>query len=166
MLPADIIKSVYAFEFLGLKAKDVVEESDLVTALLDHLQQFLLEMGHAFCLEARQKRIVIGDEYFHIDLVFYHRILKCHVLVDLKMEPFTHTNAGQLNAFLNYYKAEVILPADYPTVGLLLVTHQNKALMQYATAGMDNQLFVSKYLMELPNTETLQQFVQQELLHL
>ncbi len=87
--PSDIVKSLYAFEFLGLKAKDAVEESDLETALLDHLQDFMMEMGDGFCLEARQKKILIGDEYFFIDLVFYHRILKCHVLVELKVEDLT-----------------------------------------------------------------------------
>lgn len=102
--PADIIKSVYTFEFLGLGAKDVIEESDLETALLNHLQAFLLEMGRGYCFEARQQKILIGDEYFFIDMVFYNRILKCHVLVDLKVEAFTHHNAGQLNTYLNYCK--------------------------------------------------------------
>lgn len=106
--PSDIVKSLYAFEFLGLKAKDAVEESDLETALLDHLQDFMMEMGHGFCLEARQKKILIGDEYFFIDLVFYHRILKCHVLVELKVEDFNHHNIGQLNTYVNYYKANLM----------------------------------------------------------
>jgi predicted nuclease of restriction endonuclease-like (RecB) superfamily len=161
--PVDIIKSVYTFEFLGLYAKDVVEESSLETALLDHLQQFMLELGHGFCLEARQKRILIGDEYYFIDLVFYHRILKCHVLVDLKIEEFTYANAGQLNTYLNYYKAEVLLPDDNPPVGILLVTNKNQTLVEYATAGMDRQLFVSKYMVELPSKEQLEKFVQNEL---
>jgi len=161
--PADVIKSVYTFEFLGLHAKDVVEESDLERALLDHLQDFMLEPGHGFCLEARQKRILIGDEYFFIDLVFYHRIIKCHVLIDLKIEEFTHANAGQLNTYLNYYKAEVQRPDDNPPVGILLVTNKNQTLVEYATAGMDRQLFVSKYLVELPSKLQLEQFVQNEL---
>ena len=161
--PVDVIKSVYAFEFLGLHAKDVVEESDLETALLDHLQHFMLELGHGFCLEARQKRILIGDEYFFIDLVFYHRMLKCLVLVDLKIEEFTHANAGQLNTYLNYYKAEVQQPDDSPPAGILLVTNKNQTLVEYATADMDRQLFVSKYLVELPSKEQLENFVQNEL---
>ena len=160
---ADIIKSVYAFEFLGLQSKDVIEESDLETALLDHLQQFLLEMGHGFCFEARQKKILIGDEYNFVDLVFYHRILKCHVLVDLKVEEFNHINAGQLNTYLNYYKKEISEKTDNPPVGILLVTNKNEALVEYATAGMDNKLFVSQYLVHLPGKEQLQQFVQNEL---
>ena len=161
--PADVIKSIYAFEFLGLPIKDVVEEHELETALLTHLQSFLLEMDHGFCLEARQQKILIGNEYFFIDLVFYHRILKCHVLIELKVEEFNHVNAGQLNTYLNYYKKEVAEPTDNPPVGILLVTNKNTALVEYATAGMDNKLFVSKYLVQLPSKEQLQQFVQNEL---
>jgi predicted nuclease of restriction endonuclease-like (RecB) superfamily len=163
LLPTDIIKSVYAFEFLGLKTKDAVEESDLETALLDHLQDFMLEMGHGFCLEARQKKILIGDEYFFVDLVFYHRILKCHVLIELKVEEFNHHNIGQLNTYVNYYKAEIMEPTDNPTVGILLVTNKNQTLVEYATAGIDNQLFVSKYLLELPKKEQLEAFIKTEM---
>ena len=86
--PSEMVKSVYIFEFLGLKVKDAAEEKDLETALLDHLQEFMLEMGHGFCFEYRQKRILIDDEYFFVDLVFYHRILKCHVIVELKIDAF------------------------------------------------------------------------------
>jgi predicted nuclease of restriction endonuclease-like (RecB) superfamily len=163
VMPTDIVKSVYAFEFLGLNAKDAVEESDLEAALIDHLQHFMLEMGHGFCLEARQKKILIGDEYFFIDLVFYHRILKCHVLVELKVEDFNHHNIGQLNTYVNYYKAEVMRPDDNPTVGILLVTNKNNALVEFATAGMDNHLFVSKYLLELPKKEQLEAFITNEI---
>jgi predicted nuclease of restriction endonuclease-like (RecB) superfamily len=159
----DIVKSLYAFEFLGLNAKDAIEENDLESALLNNLQIFMLEMGHGFCLEARQKKILIGEEYFFIDLVFYHCILKCHVLFDLKVENFNHLNIGQLNTYVNYYKAKVMLPDDNPTIGILLVTDKNNALVEYTTAGMDNQLFVSKYLLELPNKETLEDFIKNEL---
>lgn len=161
--PSEIVKSVYAFEFLGLKAKDAVEENDLETALLDHLQEFMMEMGHGFCLEARQKKVLIGDDYFYIDLVFYHRILKCHVLVELKVEDFNHYNIGQLNTYVNYYKANVMQADDNPTVGILLVTNKNTALVEYATMGMDNHLFVSKYLLELPKKELLEAFITNEL---
>jgi predicted nuclease of restriction endonuclease-like (RecB) superfamily len=161
--PSDVVKSVYAFEFLGLKAKDAVEENDLESALLDHLQDFMMEMGHGFCLEARQKKILIGDEYFFIDLVFYHRILKCHVLVELKVEEFNHHNIGQLNTYVNYYKANVMQSDDNPTVGILLVTNKNTALVEFATTGMDNKLFVSKYLLELPKKEVLEAFITNEL---
>lgn len=161
--PADIVKSVYVFEFLGLRAKDVMEESDLETALLDHLQAFLLELGHGFCFEARQKKILIGDRYYFVDLVLYHRILKCHVLVDLKVGEFDHADAGQINTYLNYYRKEVSDPTDNPPVGILLVTNKNEALVEYATAGMDNRLFVSKYLVQLPSKERLLQFVKEQL---
>lgn len=161
--PSDYIKNIYTFEFLGLPQIGLVEESDLEQAMLDHLQGFLLEMGHGFCLEGRQKRILIGDEYFFVDLVFYHRILKCHVLVELKVEEFNHINAGQLNTYLNYFKAEVMRPDDNPPVGILLVTNKNDALVQYATAGMDNALFVSRYMVELPSKEQLENFIRREL---
>jgi predicted nuclease of restriction endonuclease-like (RecB) superfamily len=161
--PSDVVKSVYAFEFLGLKAKDAVEENDLESALLDHLQDFMMEMGHGFCLEARQKKILIGDEYFFIDLVFYHRILKCHVLVELKVEEFNHHNIGQLNTYVNYFKANIMQSDDNPTVGILLVTNKNTALVEFATTGMDNKLFVSKYLLELPKKEILEAFITNEL---
>jgi predicted nuclease of restriction endonuclease-like (RecB) superfamily len=164
--PNEIVKSVYAFEFLGLNVKDAVEESDLETALLDQLQHFMMEMGHGFCLEARQKKILIGDEYYFVDLVFYHRILKCHVLVELKVEDFNHHNIGQLNTYVNYFKAEVMRADDNPTIGILLVTQKNNALVEYATAGMDNQLFVSKYMLELPRKEILEDFISKELHHL
>jgi predicted nuclease of restriction endonuclease-like (RecB) superfamily len=94
LVPTDIIKSPFTFEFLGLKAKEVVYESDLEQALIDHLEEFLLELGHGFCFEAKQKRITIGEKYYFIDLVFYHRILKCHVLIDLKMKEVDHENIG------------------------------------------------------------------------
>ena len=163
--PTDIVKSLYAFEFLGLKTKDALEESDLETALLDHLQDFMMEMGHGFCLDARQKKILIGDEYFFIDLVFYHRILKCHVLVELKIEDFKHHQIGQLNTYVNYYKATEMQTDDNPTVGILLVTNKNNALVEFATAGIDNHLFVSKYLLELPKKEQLEAFINNELLN-
>lgn len=161
--PSDYIKNIYTFEFLGLPQRGLIEESDLEQAMLDHLQGFLLEMGHGFCLEGRQKRILIGDEYFFVDLVFYHRILKCHVLVELKVEDFNHINAGQLNTYLNYFKAEVMRPDDNSPVGILLVTNKNDALVQYATAGIDNALFVSRYMVELPSKEQLENFIRREL---
>jgi len=161
--PAEAVKDIYLFEFLNISGNKVIQEGDLETALLDHLQDFILEIGQGFCLEGRQKKILIGDEYFFIDIVFYHRILKCHVLLELKVEEFNHVNAGQLNTYLNYYKAEVMQPGDNPPVGILLVTNKNDALVQYATAGMDNALFVSKYLVELPKKQELESFLKAEL---
>ncbi len=159
----DIIKSPFTFEFLGLKAKEVVYENDLEQALVDHLEEFLIELGHGFCFEAKQKRITIGDEYFFIDLVFYHRILKCHVLIELKTNEVKHEHIGQLKTYINYFKKEIMMPGDNPPVGILLVTDQNKALVEYAVADSDIPLFVSKYVIELPSKEQLEIFIKNEL---
>lgn len=159
----DLVKSHYLFEFLNLAGREMVEESDLEQALLDHLREFILELGNGFCFEARQKRILIVEEYFFVDLVFYHRILKCHVLIELKVDEFTHANVGQLNTFLNFYKREIIQPEDNPPVWILLVTDKNDALVQFATAGMTNRLFVTKYLVELPSKEQLESFIREEI---
>ncbi|MCF0056923.1 YhcG family protein [Dyadobacter sp. CY356] len=161
----DIIKSPFTFEFLGLRAKEVVYENDLEQALVDHLEEFLIELGHGFCFEAKQKRIIIGDEYFFIDLVFYHRILKCHVLIELKTNEVKHEHIGQLKTYINYFKKEIMLPGDNPPVGILLVTDQNKALVEYAVADSDIPLFVSKYVIELPSKEQLEIFIKNELRH-
>ncbi|MBC8185690.1 DUF1016 family protein [candidate division KSB1 bacterium] len=157
------IQDPLVFEFLGLKSTDVMLESDLETALLDRLQEFIMELGHRFCFEARQKRILIGEEYFFIDLVFYHRILKCHVLIDLKVEAFEHSFVGQLNTYLNYYIENEMAEGDNPPVGLLLCTEKNHTLVRYAKAGMANKLFVSKYQLELPKKEELQKFIEEQL---
>ncbi|MGY6273925.1 PDDEXK nuclease domain-containing protein [Methylomonas sp. MgM2] len=157
------IRDPYIFEFLGLKAAEVMSESQLEDQLLGKLQAFLLELGHGFCFEARQKRILIGDEHFFVDLVFYHRILKCHVLVELKLEAFSHHNIGQLNTYVNWYRQHMMSDGDNPPVGILLCTEKNHALIEYALAGMDNQLFVSKYLLEMPDKTTMQQFIDRQL---
>lgn len=160
--PKLAIRDPYIFEFLGLKAKEAVAESDLEDALLDNLQEFLLELGHGFCLEARQKSIVIGNTRGFIDLVFYHRILKCHVLVELKVDEFTHEHLGQLNTYVNWYRRHMMIEDDNPPVGLLLCTQKDHALVEYALAGIDNRLFVSKYQLELPSKEDLQRFIEEK----
>jgi len=156
------IRDPYIFEFLGLKPAEVMSESHLEQQLIDKLQNFLLELGHGFCFEARQKRILIGDEHFFVDLVFYHRILKCHVLVELKLERFSHENLGQLNTYVSWYRAHMMTEGDNPPVGILLCTDKNHALAEYALAGMDNQLFVAKYQLELPSKEMLQNQLEHE----
>jgi predicted nuclease of restriction endonuclease-like (RecB) superfamily len=161
--PTDIIKNIYAFEFMDISTKAIIEESDLETALLDHLQGFIIELGNGFCLEARQKRILIGSTYYFIDLVFYHRILKCHVLVELKIGAFNHGDIGQLNTYLNYFKQEVSEANDNPPVGILLVAEKDHALVKYATAGMDENLFVQKYLVQLPGKDQLEKHIENEL---
>lgn len=163
MVPTDIIKSPFTFEFLGLKSKDVVYESDLEQALIDHLEEFLLELGFGFCFESKQKRITIGDKYYFIDLVFYHRVLKCHVLIDLKMNEVHHEHIGQLKLYINYFKKNMMLPDDNPPVALLLVTENNEALVEYAVADSDMDLFVSKYKLDLPSTKQLKEFIKTEL---
>ena len=157
------IRDPYVFEFLGLKPAEVMSESHLEQQLTEKLQAFLLEMGHGFCFEARQKRMLIGGEYFFVDLVFYHRILKCHVLVELKLKNFNHENLGQLNTYVSWYRANMMTPGDNPPVGILLCTDQNHALAEYALAGMDNQLFVSKYQLELPKKEEMQRFMDEQM---
>ncbi len=162
-LPQNAIKNIYAFDFLGLKSDGLIEEKDLETALLNHLQNFIQELGLGFCFEYRQKRILIDDEYFFADLVFYHRILKCHVIIELKVDAFKHEYLAQLNTYVAYYNAEVKRPDDNPAIGILLCTEKGKKMVEYATAGMDNQLFVSKYLLELPKKEDLEKFIQKEM---
>ncbi len=159
----DIVKNIYAFEFLDLPVKSIIEESDLETALLDNLQQFIVELGYGFCFEARQKRILIGEKYYFIDLVFYNRILKCHVLIDLKIGEFEHGDIGQLNTYLNFYKAEVCEPEDNLPIGILMVAEKDHALVKYATAGIDENLFVQQYLLKLPDTKILKQYIEKEL---
>lgn len=157
------IRDPYVFEFLGLKPQEVMGESQLEDQLLDHLQTFLLELGHGFCFEARQKRILIGESHGFIDLVFYHRILKCHVLVELKLQAFSHEAAGQLNTYVTWYARHMMSEGDNPPIGILLCTQKDHALAEYALAGMDNQLFVSRYQLELPSREALQRFLEQQL---
>ncbi len=163
LVPTDVVKSPFAFEFLGLKAKDVVYENDLEQALIEHLSEFLIELGTGFCFEARQKRITIGDEYFFIDLVFYHRTLRCHFIVELKNDEFKYEHIAQLKVYLNYYKKEVVPDGDNPPIGLLLVTNKNNTLVEYAVADSDQNIFVSKYLLELPAKEKFIKFVEKEL---
>jgi predicted nuclease of restriction endonuclease-like (RecB) superfamily len=159
---SEIVKSPFTFEFLGMLAKDIVVESDLEQAIMDNIQNFLLEMGNGFCFEARQKKILIGDEYFFIDLVFYHRILHCHILVEIKTDKFSHEYIGQLNTYLEHYKRYETHEGDNLPVGILLVTSKNNTLVEYATGTLDNQLFVSRYLLELPKKEILEKIVEQE----
>lgn len=157
------IRDAYIFEFLGIKSREVMSESDLEDALLNKLQDFLLELGHGFCFEARQKRILIGDTYGFIDLVFYHRILKCHILIDLKIEDFSHENIGQLNTYVSWYKKNMMSEGDNPPIGILLCTQKDHALVEYALAGMDNNMFVSKYQLELPKKEEIQKFIEENI---
>lgn len=157
------IRQPFTFEFLGLKANEVVDEKDIENALIDHLQDFLLELGKGFCFESRQKRIIIDDEYYYPDLVFYNRILHCGVIIELKDEEFSHENLGQLNAYVSHYKENEMQPGDNPPIGILLCTRKGKKMVEYALAGMDNQLFVSTYMLQLPDKKTLEDFLLKQL---
>ncbi len=141
----------------------MIEESALELALINHLQQFIIELGNGFCFEARQKRILIGEEYFFVDLVFYHRILKCHVVIELKVDSFSHAHVSQLVTYLNFYKQNMIEEGDNPPIGILLVTDKNTALVEYATANEKDRLFVSKYKLSLPSEQDLKMFIEKEL---
>ena len=159
----DIIRNPYSLEFLGLEERSEYSETELEQAILDHLQKFLIELGTGFCFEARQKRITFDNVHYRIDLVFYHRVLKCHVLIDLKIGKFDHADAGQMNVYLNYYKDNEMSNDDNPPIGLILCGDKGEALAKYATSGIDNQMFVSKYLVQLPDKKLLENFIKKEI---
>ena len=161
--PQHVIRDPYVFEFLSLRPQEVMTERKLEDALLDRLQQFLIELGHGFCFEARQKRVLIGGEHGFIDLVFYHRVLKCHVLVELKNDAFRHEHLGQLNAYVGYYQQHERTKGDQPPVGILLCTQKNHEMVQYALAGMTNKLFVSRYQLALPAASEMEAFLRRAL---
>ena len=157
--PAHIIRDPYVFEFLGVRSSEALPESGLEAALIEKMQSFLLELGRGFCFEARQKRLNIGGEYYFVDLVFYHRVLKCHVLVELKVGEFSHEKLGQLNTYVTYYSTHEMGEGDQPPIGILLCTGKNEALVEYALAGMDNRLFVSRYQLALPEIAVLRRYL-------
>ena len=157
------VKNVYALEFLGLDGRDEVTESDLEQAIMDHLQEFLLEMGKGFCFEARQKRILIDDEYYFVDLVLYNRILHCNVIIELKTGKFRLEYPSQLNAYVSYYKFEEMVEGDNPPIGILLCTEKGPKMVQYVLNGMDEKLFTSTYMLQLPDKTQLEEFLMKEL---
>lgn len=162
MTVTDIVRNPYVYEFLGLKDREIVEESELEEALINHLEDFLLELGQGFCLEARQKRILVDDDYFFCDLVFYHRILKCHVLVDLKASKIKYDDIAQMNLYLSYYKKNIMQEDDNPPVGILMCTQAGKELVEYAKEGIDENLFVKKYKLALPKESELTKWLKKE----
>ena len=161
--PKDIVRNPYFLEFIGLEEKTQYSESDLETAIINHLQTFLTELGRGFCFEARQKRITFGNTHYKIDLVFYHRILKCHVLIDLKLGKFNHADSGQMLMYLNYFRKNEMTEGDNPPVGIILCADKDDSLVEYATAGLENELFISKYMLQLPDKQTLLNFIEKEL---
>lgn len=160
--PAITIKDPFSFEFLGLRP-EAFTENDLENALIGHLQEFLLEMGKGFCFEARQKRMIIDDEYYFADLVFYNRILHCNVIIELKDDEFRHADLSQLNAYVSYFRENEMNIGDNPPVGILLCTRKGDKMVEYALAGMDNDLFVTTYMLSLPDKKTLQEFLLKEI---
>jgi len=160
-LPEDIIRDPYVFEFLGLQQREVLREELVEETLINHLQSFLLELGKGFCFEARQKRITIDNKHYYIDLVFYHKILKCNIIIELKTRKFEYADAAQMTVYLNYYRKNEIQPDDNEPIGILLCTDKSDTLVEYAVN--DKQLFVSKYQFALPTVDELKLFITKEL---
>lgn len=156
------IKSPYTFEFLGLQGKDVVEESDLETALIDNLRDFILELGMGFCLEDRQKKLLIDDRYYWADLVFYHRILKRHVIIELKANRLDYADTAQLKMYLAYYRKNIMMPDDNPPVGILLCSEVGQEMAEYTLLDLDEDVFVSKYEFSIPSKERMTEFLRKE----
>lgn len=157
--PEDVIKSTYTLEFLNLPESSQYTESDLEQRLIDNLQKFLLELGKGFTFVGRQYKITINNVHYHVDLVFYHRILKCFVLIDLKKNSVRHEDIGQMNMYLGYFATEENMPDDNAPIGILMSRNKDELLVEYATYGMDSNLFVSKYELYLPNREDLERLV-------
>lgn len=156
MTPQDIIKDPFVLEFTGFPPKKRYKESELETALKNNMEQFLLELGRGFAFIGRQYSMMIGSRCFKVDLVFYHCILKCYVLIDLKRAEIKHEDIGQMNLYLNYFKTEVCQSDDNPPIGIVLGARKDELLMEYALQGITNQLFAAKYLLYLPKREELQ----------
>ena len=153
--PIDIIRDIYVFEFLKIPEPYHISEKELETRLLDNLQAFLLELGKGFTFVGRQYRVTIDNEHYKIDLVFYHRFLRCFVLIDLKIDKVKHYDIGQMNMYLGYFAKEEYFEGDNAPIGIILTRQKNELLVEFATYGMSSQLFVSKYQLYLPNVEEL-----------
>lgn len=159
---ANVLRDPYILEFTGLAERPEYSENQLESALLDHLQRFLLELGRGFCFEARQFRMTEGRKHHRVDLVFFHRLLRCHVLFDLKIRAFRPADAGQMNFYVNWFKANMMTQGDNPPVGILLCSDKDGAEVEFATAGMDQKLFVSRYLTALPSAEQIKNFLERD----
>ncbi len=155
--PKDILRDPYVFEFLKIPDTVSLQESSLEQKIMDNFQTFLLELGKGFAFVGRQYRITIANEHYFVDLVFYHRYLKCYVLLDLKINKLKHHDIGQMNMYLGYFAAEENVEGDAPPIGIVLVKDKNELLVEYATYQMNAQLFVAKYQLYLPDREELRQ---------
>ena len=158
----DFIKDPYVLEFLDLKNYPALRESDLEQALIDKLQEFLLELGRGFCFVARQKLMRYEDEDFYLDLVFYHSILKCYVLIDLKIGKLTHGDVGQMDSYIRMFDALYKNEDDNPTIGIILCSQKNEAIVKYSILNDEKQVFASKYRLTLPSAEELQREIEEE----
>lgn len=161
--PEDIIRDPYVFEFLKIPEPHQVSEKELESRLIDNLQSFLLELGKGFTFVGRQYSILVDNEHYKIDLVFYHRFLRCFVLIDLKIDKIKHKDIGQMNMYLGYFASEEHFEGDNPPIGIILTRQKNELLVEFATYGMSSQLFVSKYQTYLPNEEELRANLEQVL---
>ncbi len=157
----DIIKDPYVLEFLQIKEEQQMSESSLEQKIIDNLQVFLLELGKGFSFVGRQYRITLANEHYYVDLVFYHRILKCFVLIDLKTKQVRHHDIGQMNMYLNYFRAEESTSDDKDPIGIVLVADKNDILVEYAIGGISNNIFVSKYQFYLPDKKELENKVKE-----
>lgn len=154
--PTEVIKDPYVLDFLKIPQSNRVTEKQLEQKIIDNLQLFLLELGKGFAFVGRQFKISLRNRHFYVDLVFYHRILKCFVLVDLKTKSVKHTDIGQMNLYLNYFKAEENVEDDNEPIGIILSADKDEVLVEYATGGISNKIFVSKYQLYLPDKKQLE----------
>ncbi len=155
--PSDILRDPYILEFLKIPEPYQVSEKELETRILDNLQSFLLELGRGFTFVGRQYRIMVDNDWYKIDLVFYHRVLRCFVLIDLKINKVKHGDIGQMNMYLGYFAKEEHLEGENPPIGIILTREKDEFLVEFATYGMNSQLFVSKYQLYLPDENELRQ---------
>jgi predicted nuclease of restriction endonuclease-like (RecB) superfamily len=158
--PSDMVKDPYVFDFLNLPENKPMLEKDLELKLIRHIEDFLLELGKGFMYVGSQQRITLGNEHYYVDMVFYNKILKAYVLVDLKVRKLKHIDVGQMNTYLNYFKAEVNEDTDNEPIGIILCADKNEIEAQYALGGLNNQIFASKYVYHLPDKELLMREVE------
>lgn len=162
-LPKEVIREPYVLEFLGLKEDASYSESDLESAIINHLQEFLLELKRGFTFVGRQKRITFDNQHFFIDLVFYNRILRCFLIIDLKLGKLMHQDIGQMMMYVNYYDREIKLEDENPTIGLLLCEKKNDLVVEYTLPKDNQQIFAGKYETVLPSREILQKLLMEHL---
>lgn len=157
--PEDVVRDTYTLEFLGLSTKKQFKEGDLQKLLMQNMKTMLLELGKGFLFQEEQYHMCINNHHYHVDLLFYHRILRCHVLIDLKRGTVTHRDIGQMKMYLGYFAKEIMLEGENPPMGIVLGHHKDDLMVEYATYGMDANLFVSKYELYLPNREDLRKMI-------